>query len=94
MTDTTTIEITDEQREWLEEHKEHPKEPVRAVVDALIRVYEDDATDTDDGEIPPGILEVMDATPEQLRAIRDAVETVESRTGRIERQLDDLEGRR
>lgn len=41
MDDTTTIEIRDDQHEWLEEKKRHEREPFKDVLDDLIDTYED-----------------------------------------------------
>jgi hypothetical protein len=43
-----------------------------------------------DAHVPDGLLEVVEATPEQLEEIRNAIATVEDRTGKIERLLEDL----
>jgi hypothetical protein len=47
-----------------------------------------------DAGIPPGLLEVRDVTEEDLEEIKDemrALSTVEERTGRIERMLEELQ---
>jgi len=62
MTDTTTIEITDEQSDVLDGLKEHPKESKKAVLQRLIDSYNDER-DEDDGpavEIDALVDELVD----------------------------------
>ena len=39
-------------------------------------------------EIPPGLLKIQNATEDELQEIKKAIETVEERTGSIEKTLE------
>lgn len=81
----TTIEITDAQREALEDEKLHDKEPLKDVIGRLLDGGDDgltaDTIQTDHAK----------ADPAQLDRIEQAVETIESRTGSIESTLEGLQ---
>lgn len=83
MTDTTTISITEEQRDRLSDRKQHDRESYKAVI---ARLLDGDTADK------AGKADV-DGRIELLKRIERAASTVEERTGRIERQLEDMGGR-
>lgn len=112
---TTTIEVTDEQKERLEALKRADREAMKTVVGRVLDAYEGDDSGADieptirptvDGEaladlreqiqgelsdIPDGLLLVEDADAADLEDLRQSLATVEERTGRIERTLEDLQ---
>jgi predicted CopG family antitoxin len=80
---TTTINIRDEQHEALDDLKTHEREAFADVLDRLIDAYRGDAP----GAEADGALDDFRA---QLDRIEDAANTAESRTGSIERQLEEM----
>jgi hypothetical protein len=84
---TTTIEVTDDQKERLEAHKRADREAMKTVVGRVLDAYEGE----DGDEIPEGLRVLADADDETLADIRDQLATVEERTGRLERLLEDLQ---
>lgn len=86
MGDTTTINITTDQKDRLDERKRHDREPYKDVMERLL-----------DGE--PRLEASTECKfgdggdmAEALAAIENSVETVEERTGKIERVLEGLQG--
>ena len=88
--DTTTIEITEAQRDELKARKQHEREGYKDVLARLLT----DRPDTE--ETPTQVVDVRElasAFPElegQLDRIENAAKTAEERTGTIERKVDDL----
>ena len=78
MTDTTTIEITEEQRDELKALKQHDRESYKSVIDRLL--------DGDTSDEPGG----LDDLRERLDRIESAAATAEERTGSIENTLEGL----
>ena len=76
--DTTTIEITEEQRDELRERKRHQREGYKDVIARLLNGNVDDTTDR--------ITDLAD----QLDRIESAASTAEERTGSIENTLEGL----
>ena len=85
--DTTTIEITKEQRDELKALKAHSRESYKAVIGRLL---EDDAGDVS-GD-PIGTNEFNELF-ERLSRIESAASTAEERTGSIENTLENMGGR-
>jgi predicted CopG family antitoxin len=77
MPDTTTIEITDDQRDELEALKAHPNEPVRDVVERLLTEVDPQTT----VEIPQ---EVYDRLERIEAAAKEATQTVQETHTQIE----------
>jgi len=87
MADTTTINITTEQHERLEQRKQHPNE---AFADVVGRLLADDGGDEPTtGAVSTDGVELGDLAA-QLDRIEDAANTAENRTGSIERQLEEM----
>ena len=84
MADTTTINITTEQHERLEQRKQHPNEAFADVVERLLADDEPTA-----GAVSTDGVELGDLAA-QLDRIEDAASTAENRTGSIERQLEEM----
>ena len=76
MSDTTTIEIRDEQRDELKALKQHDRESYKSVIDRLL--------DGDTPDEPSGLDELR----ERLDRIESAAATAEERTGSIEKTLE------
>ena len=79
MTDTTTIEITEDQRDKLKARKQHDREGYK---DVIARLLGGDETTGQDG---------YSKLQAQLDRIESAATTAEDRTGTIENQLEDLQ---
>jgi len=80
MTDnTTTIQIRLDQRDALQERKQHDRESYKAVLDRLLAESDeqDDSAET--------------WTDDDVERVRSMLETVESRTGSMERTLENLQ---
>lgn len=58
MTDTTTIEITEAQRDALKARKEHDRESYKAVVGRLLSGADGEATDTATPTVEVGTVEL------------------------------------
>jgi len=80
MTDTTTIEIREDQRDELKALKEHEKESYKAVLDRLLDGVAEERTDG----MPEGVCE-------QLDRIESSAVAVEERTGEMQRVLEGLQ---
>ena len=78
--DTTTIEITGDQHDDLEERKQHKRESFKSVVGRLLDREETPATNG---------VELGDLR-DQLDRIESAASTAEERTGSIENTLEGL----
>ena len=78
MTDTTTIEITEEQRDELKQLKQHDREGYK---DVIARLLGGDQTTGRDG---------YSKLQAQLDRIESAATTAEDRTGDIQRTLEGL----
>lgn len=89
MADTTTINITTEQHERLEQRKQHPNEAFADVVERLLADDEPTAEGVQDALGLPDEA-IPDDLDERLGRIEDAVSTAENRTGSIERQLEEM----
>jgi len=76
---TTTIQIRLDQRDALQDRKQHDRESYKAVLDRLLA--ESDAQD-DSAET---------WTDDDVERVRSMLETVESRTGSMERTLENLQ---
>ena len=82
--DTTTIEITEEQRDELKALKAHERESYKAVIGRLL--------EGDGGDVsgdPTGTDEFKEVF-ERLSRIESAASTAEERTGSIENTLEGL----
>ena len=79
MTDTTTIEITEDQRDQLKARKQHDREGYK---DVIARLLGDDKTTGQDG---------YSELQAQLDRIESAATTAEDRTGDIQRTLEGLQ---
>jgi hypothetical protein len=104
MSETTTIQVTKQQREELREINDGS---AKAAVAVLLEAYEnehpldvdelaaglEDALDTASMADDPG-TRVGEELSETLREMQDALATVEERTGRVERTLEDMGARR
>ena len=97
--DTTTIEITREQRKELERMKVHERESIKTVMDRLIhdnnRKEDTGDVDADDLQEAFGLPDaaIPDDLDERLRRIESAASTAEERTGSIENTLENMGGR-
>ena len=66
MTDTTTIEITDDQKDELADRREYPKEPYKSVLRRLLSADDSgideraDGTDVDDSRIAADVVRQFD----------------------------------
>ena len=77
--DTTTIEITEDQRDQLKQLKQHDREGYK---DVIARLLGGDQTTGRDG---------YSKLQEQLDRIESAATTAEDRTGNIQRTLEGLQ---
>jgi hypothetical protein len=97
---TTTIEVTDEQKGRLDDHKRHDTEPYKSVVGRLLD-GDDTAEELRQTPNPDALAEdVADLLVTELGDgmtldgagdINGSLSTIEERTGRIERLLEDLQ---
>ena len=78
MTEHTTIQITTAQADELQSRKTHDDESYKSVIARLLA--DEDAQDTD-----------ATWTADDVERVRSMLKTVESRTGRIERTLEDVQ---
>lgn len=101
MSETTTIQITEQQREDL---REINSGSAKAAVAVLLEAYENDTQGVDVDELATQLEDALDTASmaddpgtrvggelvESLEEIQAAVSTVEERTGRVERTLEDM----
>ena len=93
--DTTTIEITEDQRDELKALKAHDRESYKSVIGRLL---EDDGNEEDVGGGMPNLSELADAAGscndipddlnERISRIESAASTAEERTGSIQNTLE------
>jgi len=100
MTDTTTIEITEQQSDVLDELKDHPKESKKAVLQRLIDIYNDEYSDP----LVDDVGSVVDELVDELGAAAGGPQVDDSDVARAvvaqfdyaelaSRTADELEGR-
>ena len=83
--DTTTIEITEDQRDELKALKAHDRESYKAVIGRLL--------ESTDSELRTAKNAGVDDLQERLDRIESAASTAEERTGSIENTLENMGGR-
>ena len=101
MTDTTTIEITDEQKDELAERKQHERESYKSVIARLLNEEscESGSGDVEPDEVAKQIKAEIDSlafdgalTDDEAERLINSVGTIEERLGKVEQMVERLGG--